>query len=118
LEPAFSLVQAILLEPLPYPHPDQVVLPELVSPPGVDLGSEYFPWSQRQYRFLTRESNPFQSVGAFQNDSFNLTGSGEPVSLDGFRASAEFFPALGIAPALGRALTAEEEFQSGLFISW
>jgi len=105
----FSLVEGILLKPLPYPNPDRIVLPELVSPPGVNLGSEYFPWAQIQFRLLTRESHPFEFVGAFQNDSFNLTGSGEPSFLDGFRASTEFFPAIGVVPALGRAFTAEED---------
>ena len=105
----FSLVSAILLKPLPYPYPDRIVLPELVSPPGVNLGSEYFPWGQKQFRLLTRDSHPFQAVGAFQNDSFNLTAAGDPSFLDGFRVSAEFFPALGISPALGRAFTAEED---------
>jgi predicted permease len=105
----FSLVSAILLKPLPYPEPDRIVLPELVSPPGVNLGSEYFPWGEKQFRLVTRDTHPFQAFGAFQNDSFNLTGSGEPYFLDGFRASAEFFPALGISPALGRTFTAEED---------
>src|SRR5579859_3613394 len=95
----FSLVSAILLKPLPYPNPGQIVLPELVSPPGVNIGSEYIPWGQVQFRFLTRDSHPFQAVGAFQNDSFNLTAAGDPSFLDGFRVSAEFFPALGISPA-------------------
>ena len=81
----FSLVNAILLKPLPFPNPDRIVLPELVSPPGVNLGSEYFPWGQIQFRFLTRDSHPFQAVAAFQNDSFNLTGAEEPAFLDGFR---------------------------------
>ena len=105
----FSLVSAILLKPLPYPDPDRIVLPELVSPPGVNIGSEYFPWAQIQFRMLTRDAHPFQAVGAFQNDSFNLTGAGEPSVHDGFRASAEFFPALGISPALGRTFTTEED---------
>ncbi len=105
----FSLVSAILLKPLPLPNPDRIVLPELVSPPGVNLGSEYFPWGQIQFRFLTRDSHPFQAVAAFQNDSFNLTGSGDPAFLDGFRVSVEFFPALGISPVLGRSFTAEED---------
>jgi predicted permease len=105
----FSLVSAILLKPLPYPNPDQIVLPELVSPPGVNLSSEYFPWGQKQFRLLTRDSHPFQAVGAFQNDSFNLTSAGDPAFLDGFRVSAEFFPALGISPTLGRTFTAEED---------
>jgi putative ABC transport system permease protein len=102
-------VSAILLTPLPYPNPDLIVLPELVSPPGVNIGSEYIPWGQIQFRFLTRDSHPFQAVGAFQNDSFNLTAAGDPSFLDGFRVSAEFFPALGISPALGRTFTAEED---------
>jgi predicted permease len=105
----FSLVSAILLKPLPYPEADSIVLPELVSPPGVNLGSEYIPWGQNQFRLLTRDSHPFQAVGAFQNDSFNLTGTGDPVFLDGFRASAEFFSALGVSPALGRSYTPEED---------
>jgi predicted permease len=105
----FSLVSAILLKPLPYPDPDRIVLPELVSPPGVNIGSEYIPWAQIQFRFMTRDAHPFQAVGAFQSDSFNLTGAGAPEFLDGFRASAEFFPALGILPALGRTFTAEED---------
>ena len=105
----FSLVSAILLKPLPFPNPDQIVLPELVSPPGVNLGSDYFPWSQTQFRFLAQDSHPFHAVAAFQNDSFNLTGTDVPSFLDGFRVSAEFFPALGISPALGRGFTAEED---------
>jgi predicted permease len=105
----FSLVNAVLLRPLPYPDSGRIVLPELISPPGVNLGSEYIPWGQLQFRMLTRDAHPFQTVSAFQNDSFNLTGAGEPTFLDGFRASQEFFSSLGVSPALGRAFTAEED---------
>jgi putative ABC transport system permease protein len=103
----FSLVDSILLKPLPYPHPEQIVMPELISPPGVNLGSEYFPWSQGQFRFLTQDAHPFTAVGAFQSDSFNLTGRGDPYFLDGFRTSAQFFSSLGVTPALGRTYTEE-----------
>jgi putative ABC transport system permease protein len=105
----FSLVNSILLKPLPYPNAERIVLPELVSPPGVNLGSEYFPWGQIQFRMVTQDAHPFESLAAFQNDSFNLTGSGEPSYLDGFRASADFFTALGVVPQLGRTFTAEED---------
>jgi predicted permease len=105
----FSLVNTILLKPLPYPDSSRIVLPELLSPPGVNLGSEYIPWGQLQFRLLTRDARPFETVSAFQNDSFNLTGAGEPIFLDGFRASQEFFSSLGISPAVGRAFTAEED---------
>lgn len=105
----FSLVNSILLKPLPYPNADRIVLPELVSPPGVNLGSEYIPWGQIQFRMLTRDAHPFESVAAFQSDSFNLTGAGDAAFLDGFRASAEFFSALGISPSLGRTFTVDED---------
>jgi len=105
----FSLVSAILLKPLPFPEPDRIVLPELVSPPGVNIGSEYFPWGQKQFRMLTQDTHPFEAVGAFQSDSFNLNGVGDPAFLDGYRASAGFFPTLGISAALGRTFTAEED---------
>src|SRR5271156_157218 len=105
----FSVVNAILLKPLPYPQAERIVIPWLVSPPGVNIGSEYFPWGQIQFRFLTHDDHPFKELGAFQNDSFNLTGSGEPALLDGFRTSAGFFPALGVSPMFGRTYTDDED---------
>jgi putative ABC transport system permease protein len=105
----FSLINSILIKPLPYPESDRIILPSLVSPPGINLGSEYFPWGQKQFRLLTRDAHPFQAIGAFQSDSFNLTGIGEPFFLDGYRVSAGFFPALGISPTLGRTFTNEED---------
>jgi predicted permease len=105
----FSLVNAILLKPLPYPEANRIVMPWLVSPPGVNIGSEFFPWGQKQFRLVTREQHSFQAFGAFQNDSFNITGAGEPFFVDGFRASADFFTALGVSPAIGRTYRAEED---------
>jgi predicted permease len=105
----FSVVNAILLKPLPYPNADRIVVPWLVSPPGVNIGSEYIPWAEVQYRMVTRENHPFQNFGVFQNDSFNLTGDDEPALLDGYRTSEGFFPALGVSPILGRTYSAEED---------
>lgn len=103
----FSVVNTILLKPLPYPSADRLVFPWLVAPPGVNLGSEYFPWGEKQYALVMHENHPFQYFGVFENDSFNLTGSGEPALLDGFRASAGFFRALGVTPLLGRTYAAD-----------
>jgi putative ABC transport system permease protein len=105
----FSVVNAILLKPLPYPDAERIVIPWLVAPPGVNIGAEFIPWGQIQFRLLTKEDHPFQHVGAYQNDSFNLTGSGEPALLDGFRTSAGFFPALGVSPILGRTYSTDED---------
>jgi putative ABC transport system permease protein len=103
----FSVVNTVLLKPLPYPHPDQIVMPWWAWP-VTDLGDD-FPWGQRDFLAFQRQVVSFQSVGAFKADSFNLTGLGDPIRLDGIKASAGFFPALGVSPLIGRTFTAQEE---------
>jgi putative ABC transport system permease protein len=105
----FSVVNAILLKPLPYPHSERIMLPWRIPAAGMNLGFSEFPWGRVDSEFLFRESKAFESLGAFKTDSFNLTGSGDPQRLDGLRASAGFFPSLGVSPVLGRTFTAEED---------
>ena len=102
----FSVVNAILLRPLPYPQADRIVLPWRMAPIGLFLGYDKFPWGQIDFHIFAEQQKSFQHLGAFQAESFNLTGAGEPVQLEGVRASAGFFPALGVAPELGRTFTA------------
>jgi predicted permease len=105
----FSLVNAVLLKPLPYPHSEHIVFPWRQSPQGLNLGYNEIPWGRPEFLFVAQESKTFESLSAFQSDSFNLTGAGDPVRLDGLRASAGFFPALGVSPFLGRAFSAHED---------
>ena len=105
----FSIVNAVLLKPLPYPHAEQIVFPWRQAPPGVNLGYNEIPWGLPDFQFMRQDSNAFRDLGAFKSDSFILTGVGEPARLDGLRASAGFFPALGVQPALGRAYSIEED---------
>jgi predicted permease len=103
----FSVVNAVLLKPLPYPEPARIVTPWWAWPVN-DMGDE-FPWGQRDFFAFRRQARTFQSLGAFKSDSFILTGSGDPLRLDGIRASAGFFPALGVQPLFGRTFDQEEE---------
>jgi predicted permease len=105
----FSLVNAILLKPLPYPRSEQLVIPWRQVPPQLNLGYDEIPWGLMDFRRMLADSKMFQDLGAFKSDSFLLTGAGDPAKLDGLRASAEFFPALGVQPVLGRAFTPEED---------
>src|SRR5580704_4910603 len=105
----FSLVDAVLLKPSPFPHAERIVFPWRLAPHGLNLGYDKIPWGRFDFMFLSQESKTFEYLGAFQSDSFNLTGSGDPVRLDGLRASAGFFPTLGVSPLLGRAFTREED---------
>ncbi|MGB6875325.1 MAG: ABC transporter permease [Candidatus Acidiferrales bacterium] len=105
----FSLVDAVLLKPLPFPHAERIVFPWRLPKRGLNLGFDTFPWGRVDFLFFSRESKAFAALGAFQSDSFDLTGSGEPLRVDGLRASAGFFPSLGVSPALGRTFTDQED---------
>lgn len=107
----FSLVDAILLKPLPYPDPERLVMVWEVPPAKANLAFGDVPWGRVESNFFCQEARTFEAIAAFKSDSFNLTGSGEPVRLNGVRASAGFFPALGVLPMLGRTFTPEEDEQ-------
>ncbi|MHB8485188.1 MAG: ADOP family duplicated permease [Candidatus Acidiferrales bacterium] len=105
----FSLVDAVLLKPLPFPHAERIVFPWRLPKRGLNFGFDTYPWGRVDFLFFSRESKAFEALGAFQSDSFDLTRSGEPVRVDGLRASAGFFPSLGVSPSLGRTFTDEED---------
>jgi predicted permease len=102
----FSLVNTILLKPLPYPNANRVVM---LWREGPLAGIGDMPWAPGEYSILARAATAFQNLGAFKKDSFNLRGASSPELLEGVRASAGFFPVLGVSPSLGRTFTAEED---------
>ncbi|HXE30693.1 MAG TPA: ABC transporter permease [Terriglobales bacterium] len=109
----FSLVDAVLLKPLPFPHAEQIVFPWRLPKQGMNLGFDTNPWGRVEFLYLQQHAQAFGAMGAFLSGSFNLTGSGDPVRLDGLRASAGFFPSLGVRPALGRTFTDAEDRPGG-----
>jgi len=105
----FSVVNAILLKPSPYPNAGRLEMLWRKGPIAVIPGIEEFPWSGREFKILTQTSTSFQHLAAFKKDTFNLTGSGEPMLLEGVRASGGFFASLGVQPTLGRTFTADDD---------
>jgi predicted permease len=106
----FSLVDAVLLRPVPYPEPSSLVIPWNIPPAGVDIGGyAETPWSPIQFQGLEQETKTYRSIGAFQGKNFNLTDSGDPAMLEGALVSWGFFPALGVQPNQGRFFTREED---------
>src|SRR5260370_15205051 len=100
----FSVVNGVLLNPLPFPNPDQLV--------AVYSKSSNFQESSISYpNFLDwqKDSRSFASLGAFRSDDFNMTGAGEPQRVHIHMISAEFFTALGMQPLLGRTFRPEED---------
>jgi putative ABC transport system permease protein len=105
----FSVVNTILLKPLPYPDYERIMIPWRTTPPGLNLGFDEYPWGRVDFLFFAKQSKTFQSLAAFKSDTFNLTGTGEAAHLDGLRASADFFTVLGVNPTTGRTFTSEED---------
>jgi len=102
---AFSLVDAVLLQPLPYPNARHAVMVWLESPPGSYYGNVDNPWSAQQFLLYSRMQKAFEELGAFRKKTFNLTGTGAPELQEGVEVSGGFFAALGSAPLLGRTVT-------------
>ena len=105
----FSVVDAILLKPLPYPGAGRIVLPWRVWPIQAFLGYDEYPWGRRDFRRMLTDTKSFESLGLFQGASFNLTGAGEPLHAAGIRATSGFFKALGVSAAIGRTFIPEED---------
>jgi predicted permease len=100
----FSVVNGVLLNPLPFPNPDQLV--------AVYSRTSSFGQSSITYpNFLDwhKDNKSFSSLGASRSEDYNLTGAGEPERLHGHMISADFFSALGVSFALGRNFQPEED---------
>jgi predicted permease len=104
----FSVVNGVLLNPLPFPNPDQLLA--VYSKTGQFAESSV---SYPNFLDWQRENRSFSYFGAFRSDDYNLTGVGEPERLHAHMISADFFPAYGIRPILGRNITPEEDRAGG-----
>ncbi|MGC2617938.1 MAG: ABC transporter permease [Acidobacteriaceae bacterium] len=106
----FSLINAVLLKPLPYSDPSTLVIPWNIPPAGVNIGGfTDFPWSPDHFHAMEQETKTYRFLGAFQSADFNLTEAGDPAMLEGAQVSWGFFPALGVQPELGRFFTRDED---------
>jgi predicted permease len=100
----FSVVNGVLLQPLPYKDPGRLVVVG-ESTPQFDMMSLSYPnfvdWRQ--------QSRSFESIAAFNWQDYNLTGTGDPEHLSGKRVSASFFSVFGILPVLGQDFDSKED---------
>src|SRR6185436_16747720 len=100
----FSVVNGVLLNPLPYPNPDELC--------AVYTKTAMFATGSISYQnFLDwqRQNRSFSALAALRSEDYNLTGTDEPERLHGHMISAEFLPALGLIPSVGRNFLPEED---------
>ncbi len=105
----FSVVNAVVLRPLPYPHSERLVWIAETDPflkAEVASGADYFDWRD--------QNQVLEGLAAYDpTASFNLSGRGTPARVRAAGASASFFATLGVSPQLGRGFTEEEDRPNG-----
>jgi len=102
----FSVVNAILLRPLPYKNFDRISMVWMDNP---KLGVAEDWHSYPNYVDYKQQNQVYEDMAAFNNRSFNLTGVGDPVRILGAWNTASLFSVLGVEPLMGRVFTEEEE---------
>ena len=105
----FSVVNAVVLRPLPYPHSDRLVwIAEVIPGLKAELasGADYVDWKE--------QSHTMQQVAAYDESAdFNLTGRGTPARVHGAYITANFFATLDVDPQIGRGFTPQEDQPNG-----
>ncbi|HEY7402736.1 MAG TPA: ABC transporter permease [Candidatus Angelobacter sp.] len=103
----FSVVEGILLKPLPYTHSEQLVVITHAAP-GINANAS-FPAAPSNY-FIYREQNrTLEDIAMMTNDSVSVTGSGEPEQVRAQRVTDGMLGVLGVAPAVGRGFSRQDD---------
>ena len=102
----FSVINAVLLRPLPYRDPSRLVTIWEQSP---ERDMYQLPVSLANMRDWIDQNQSFEQISAYTFTNLNLTGTGEPARLGTVRSSANLFPLVGATPVTGRSFLPEED---------
>jgi putative ABC transport system permease protein len=102
----FSIVNAVLIRPLPFRDPDRLVM---LFESFKAAPIPQFPVSAPDLLDFQRDQQSFEGLGAYQNKQFELGAAGAPERITGARVTANLFPLLGIEPVVGRSFTSQED---------
>ncbi len=101
----FSVINAVLLRPLPYPDPERLMMIWTHNPlQGFDKDVATYP----NFDDWRRSSRAFERISGYAGPSFTLTGRGDPAQIRGAVVTPEFFETMGVRPAIGRGFTAAD----------
>src|SRR5215470_3033495 len=102
----FSVVNGVLLNPLPYPNPSQLVAVAETFPPFAEASISY-----PNFLDWVRMNHTFDALAAYRHTVFNLTDTGDAQRLNAVEVSASFFPLLGAKPVIGRNFAPQDDRQ-------
>jgi putative ABC transport system permease protein len=104
----FSIVEGVLLRPLPFPDPARlVVLADIVE--GVDYGGDTPGVTAPGVRIYMRDTNAFSALGGYIPATYELSGAADPAQINAARFTASVFQVLGVSPLLGRTFNQQED---------
>ena len=106
----FSIVNAVLLRPLPFKDPDRLVV---VWERRANSARANLPLSGHEYAAFKERTTSFEALTLIQSNGFNLTGRGDPLMVDVGEVSTDYFSVLGVPPLLGRTFAPGEDQNGG-----
>jgi putative ABC transport system permease protein len=110
----FSVVNAVLVKPLPFADPDRLMLVHLLAPDREAAGTfRKMIWSYPKYQVFREHQQSAESTALFTSWDWNLTGSDSPERLSGELVEGTYFHTLGVTPAVGRTFSANETRAAG-----
>jgi predicted permease len=105
----FSVVNAVLLRPLPYTDPERISMIYHVPPQKSFPGMKIFAVSPANYLDWKSQSSAFDAMSIFHGTTMTVTGKDQPEAVPGIVVSSEFFQVFGAAPLMGRTFTPDED---------
>src|SRR5690349_8862049 len=102
----FSVIEGILLKPLPYPHPEQLLSVSHFAP-GINMRE--LPMAPTSYFIYREQGRTLQDIGVYTGDSVSVTGVGEPEQARALLVTDGTLPLLGIPPLRGRWFTRQDD---------
>jgi predicted permease len=106
----FSVLEGVLLKPLPYPNPNELI-GVWHTAPGINITD--LNMAPSNYFIYREQNHTFQDLGVYQRDAASITGIAEPERLDALDVSDGIIPLLGIPPMLGRSFTLQDDSPGG-----
>src|SRR5437773_5782292 len=107
-----SVLNTVLLKPLPYPDPDRLVMFLNTSPQGSGPGA-----SPTKFNIWRRQTGAFQDAAAYRFNVVNLTGAGDPEQIPAGQVSAAFFRLFGAPVVTGRTFSADHDRPNGGYVA-
>src|SRR6266550_366288 len=100
----FSVINAVILRPLPYKEPDRLVWMNETGPEVANRSVSYPNFVDWQAR-----NTSFEAMSTFRGWSITMTGTDQPLDLNARMVGADYFKVMGVAPQLGRSFTADDD---------